>query len=217
MTRIGQNDGISIIEILIVTGIIALIVTFAASMASQHMTSRSLDSMMKNMSSTLQMAKMKAARHGVEYRAVFARCTAIVKVDPGCPADNPGCCPVCTTYVDFAPGDETMTMSIERGNSNRGSSKWCIESTVTKKIHSHLDLDMTAITENDPYRCGFNPNGFVVDANGTPVTAPIPMSITPNSFAKVNRCGSVEVKPIGGVTVLRGNWDGTTCNPISEP
>jgi len=206
MTRIGQNDGISIIEILIVTGVIALIVTFAASMAGQHMTSRSLDDMMKNMSSTLQMAKMKASRHGVEYRAVFSECTVVDDTDPDCP--------VCTTYVDFATGDDTMTMSIERGNSNRGSSKWCIESTVTKKIHSHMDLDMTAITENDPYRCGFNPNGFVVDANGTPVGAPIPMSITPNSFAKVNRCGSVEVKPIGGVTVLKGNWDGTTCNRI---
>jgi len=210
MSLIHKKGGFTIVEGLIVMGVMGILIAVAGTMVSKYMVSRSFDNAMKGMSSTLQMAKMKAARHGVEHRVVFARCTNIDDTT------NPDC-PVCNTYVDFAPGDDTMTMSIERGNSNRASDKWCIESTITKKMHSHMDVDMTAITENDPYRCGFNPNGFVVDEAGAPIPGPIPMLITPNSNAKVKRCGKIEVKPIGGVSVLQGNWDGTTCNPIREP
>jgi len=142
MTLIHKKDGFTIVEALIVAGVMGLLIAIAGTMVSKYLVSRSFDNAMKDMSSTLQMSKMKAARHGVEYRAVFSRCTNVDETDPDCP--------VCNTYVDFAIGDDTMTMSIERGNSNRGSDKWCIESTITKKMHSHMDVDMTAITETPP-------------------------------------------------------------------
>jgi len=219
MNRLENKKGFTIMEALVVTGIIALLVSMSGAIVSKYTVSRSFDDTMKGMSSMLQMAKMKAARHGVEYRAVFALCTNLNTTDEDCT--------VCDAYQDFASGDDTITMSIERGNSNRGSDRWCIESTITKKISNYMDLDMTDIPESVPYRCGFNPNGFVVDENGSPMTIdPVPdnnndrfsMSIVPSANAEVNRCGIVDLwVPLGRISVLQGNWDGTTCEPIREP
>ena len=196
-----------------------MVVSIAVAMVSKYTVSRSFDNTMKGMSSTLQMAKMKAARHGVEHRAVFALCTNLNTTDVDCT--------VCDAYQDFASGDDTITMSMERGDSNRGSTTWCIESTVTKKLSDHMILDMTDILETSPLRLNFSPKGFVVDASGSPMTIdPVPdnnndrfsMSIVPSANAKINRCGIVDLwVPLGRISVLQGNWDGTTCIAIREP
>jgi Tfp pilus assembly major pilin PilA len=209
----------TIIEALIVASVISLLAGIAGLMVSRFTVSRSINDITRNISSTLQMAKMKSARDGVEYRAVFSQCDDIDDTDPNCK--------FCNNYNDFALGDDTLTITLERGNSNRGSDKWCIVSSQTKKINKNFNLNMADMGETDPLRCGFGPKGFMVDQNGEPVTTDpepdtdletVSMLVTPTVTSRVNTCGIVELSPsLGRVDVVRGNWDGTDCNPIREP
>lgn len=209
----------TVIEALIVAGVISLLAAIAGLMVSRFNASRSINDIVRNISSTLQMAKLKSARDGVEYRAVFSRCTDIDDNDPNCK--------FCNSYDDFGLGDDTLTITLERGNSNRDSDKWCIVSSQTKKMTANFNLNMADMGETDPLRCGFSPKGFMVDQNGEPVTTdPTPdddqekvsMLVTPTATSRVNTCGIVELSlSLGSIDVVRGNWDGTDCNPIREP
>jgi Tfp pilus assembly protein FimT len=211
--------GMTIIEALIVAGVIALLAGIAGLMVSKFNASRSINDIAREISSTLQMAKMKSARDGVEYRAVFSRCDTIDDTDPNCK--------FCNSYTDFSLGDDKLTLTLERGNSNKGSTKWCIVSSQTKKMNQNFNVNMTDMGETDPLRCGFGPKGFMVDQNGEPVTTdPAPdadlekvsMLVTPTVTSRVHTCGIVELSPsLGRIDVVRGNWDGTDCRPIREP
>jgi prepilin-type N-terminal cleavage/methylation domain-containing protein len=217
--RIESQEGMTLIEVLVAAGIVSLMVVLGGMMVSRFTVSRSINDITRNISATLQMAKLKSARDGVEYRAVFSRCTDIDDTRPNCR--------VCNTYVDFAPGDESLTITLERGNSNKGSDRWCVVSSQTKKMTQNFNLDLTDMAETGPYRCGFGPKGFMVDKKGEPVTTdPAPdddqtmvsMMVTPTSTSRVKTCGIVELSPLlGRINVVRGNWDGTACNPIGEP
>jgi prepilin-type N-terminal cleavage/methylation domain-containing protein len=220
-TKEGQR-GMTIIEVLVVAGIISLLAGIAGIMVSRFNASRSINDIARNISSTLQMAKLKSARDGVEYRAIFSRCDSINDDDPNCKF-----CESDADYTDFATGDDTLTITLERGNSNRGSNKWCIVSSETKKMSNNFNLNMTDMGETNPLRCGFSPKGFMVDQNGERVTTdPAPdadeqtvsMLVTPTATSRINTCGIVELSPsLGRISVVRGNWDGTDCNPIREP
>ncbi len=211
--------GMTIVEALIVAGVIALLASIAGLMVSRFNASRSINDIAREISATLQMAKLKSARDGVEYRAVFSRCDGIDDTDPTCK--------FCTNYTDFALGDDTLTITLERGNSNRGSDKWCIISSQTKKMNKNFNLNMTDLEETDPLRFGFGPKGFMVDQDGEPVTTdPAPdadlekvsMLVTPTVTSRAHTCGVVELSPsLGRIDVVRGNWDGTDCRPIREP
>ena len=206
---LSDRGGYSVIEALIVAGVISLTAIMSGMLASKFFMSRAIDDITQNITSSIQVAKMKSARQGVEYRAVFASCA-----DP----DNTDLdCPVCDDYDDYEEGDQTMTFTIERGDSNKGSTKWCVESTNTKKISDHMDMDMTLMSENDPYRLSFNPSGFVVDSTGTPIAGTETISIHPSAEADVRRCGSVELSSLGRISVIHGNWDGAECDAIREP
>ena len=181
------------IEAFIVSAFISVMVAIGGTLAAKYATHRSVDNLTKNISSTLQIAKLKSARHGVEYRAVFASCTDLDESNPDCP--------VCNTYVDYIPGDDTVTLSIERGDSNKGSTKWCLETSQTKKIKKSISLVFPAQASH------FNPDG--TGSAGTCKIHP-----TPSTNAK--RCGDVIVNPFGRIRVTHGNWDGTTCKPIRE-
>jgi len=147
---LSDRSGYSVIEVLIVAGVISLTAVMSGMLTSKFFMSRAIDDITQNITSTVQVAKMKSARQGVEYRAVFARCsTPLDTSDPDCP--------VCNTYDDYVAGDGTMTFTIERGDSNKGSTTWCVESTQTKKITDQMDMNLTGMSENDPYRLGFNP------------------------------------------------------------
>jgi prepilin-type N-terminal cleavage/methylation domain-containing protein len=214
--RIESQEGMTLIEVLVVAGIVSLMVVLGGMMVSRFTISRSINDITRNISATLQMAKLKSARDGVEYRAVFSRCTDIDDTDPDCK--------VCNDYNDFAAGDERLTITLERGNSNKGSDKWCVVSSQTKKMTQNFNLDLTDLTdmdETDPYRCGFSPKGLMVDQYGEPVTADegtVSMLVKPTATSRVNACGIVELSPsLGRINVVRGNWDGTDCNPIREP
>ncbi len=206
---LGDRSGYSVIEVLIVAGVISLTAVMSGMLTSKFFMSRAIDDITQNITSTVQVAKMKSARQGVEYRAVFAKCADLDNSDLDCP--------VCNNYDDYQAGDPTVTFTIERGDSNKGSTTWCVESTQSKKVSNQMDMDLTDMSENDPYRLGFNPSGFVVDSTGTPIVGVETMSIHPSLTADVKRCGSVELSSLGRISVIQGNWDGTICNPIREP
>lgn len=223
--------GMTIIEALIVAGVIALLAGIAGLMVSKFNASRSINDIAREISSTLQMAKMKSARDGVEYRAVFSRCDAVDDTDPDCK--------FCTGYTDFVLGDDKLTLTLERGNSNKASTKWCIISSQAKKMSANFNLNLSDMAESNqksPYRLGFGPKGFVVQTAGTPAVVDpdgepitidpgpdadletVSMLVTPSSTSRVNTCGIVELSlPLGRIDVVRGNWDGTDCRPIREP
>lgn len=206
----GQR-GMTIIEALIVASVISLLAGIAGFMVSRFNTSRSINDIAREISATLQMAKMRSARDGVEYRAVFSRCDDIDETDPNCK--------FCNSYTEFAPGGDRLTISLERGNSNKGSTKWCIVSSQAKKMTKNFDLDMSDISETGPRRFGFGPKGFMVDQDGEPVTtAPVSMLVKPMSTSGVNTCGCLELSPsLGRIRVFSGHWDGTQCcNPIRD-
>ena len=222
MDRKETQRGMTIVEALIVAGVIALLAGIAGLMVSRFNTSRSINDIAREISATLQMAKMKSARDGVEYRAVFSRCDNINNADPNCKF-----CESDADYTDFALGDDRLTITLERGNSNRGYTKWCIVSSQTKKMNQNFNVNMTDMGETDPLRCGFGPKGFMVDEDGEPVTTDLPpdadlqkvsMLVTPTVTSKVHTCGIVELSPsLGRIDLVRGNWDGTDCRPIREP
>ena len=154
----------TIIEALIVAGVISLLAGIAGLMVSRFNTSRTINDIARNISATLQMAKLKSARDGVEYRAVFSRCDDIDDTDPNCK--------FCNSYNDFALGDDALTITLERGNSNRGSDKWCIVSSQTKKMNKNFNLNMADMGETDPavcLDCRAQQHGDVVDLRAFPV------------------------------------------------
>lgn len=209
LRRSRDQLGFSVLEVLIVAGVISLTAVMSGMLTIKFFMSRAIDDIARNFTSTIQVAKMKSARQGVEYRAVFASCTAPNDADPNCPR--------CNVYVNYETGDKTMTFTVERGDSNKGSTTWCVESTQSKKISNQMELNLTDISENDPYRLGFNPSGFVVDSTGTPIVGVETMSIHPSLTAGVKRCGSVELSSLGRINVIHGNWDGAECDAIREP
>ncbi len=209
-----REDGFNVVEILMVAGVMMAIIVIAGSMSGRFAARRSVDNMTRNLSSTLQLAKLNAVRQGVEYRAVLASCSQLDDADPDCP--------VCDAYDDYAPGDDTITITIERGDSNRGSVNWCVISTQTRRIQQGMVLDLTEIPETDPLRFNFNPNGAVVDENGSVLVPPpeqdnFEIRVKPTVDAKVSRCGTVAITPLTGrISIREGNWQegSNVCCPI---
>ncbi|HXG30872.1 MAG TPA: hypothetical protein VNK81_04445 [Thermodesulfobacteriota bacterium] len=196
-----KTDGFSLIEVLIVVGVTMAIIVIAGSMSGRFAARRSVDNMTRNISSTLQLAKLRAVRYGVEYRAVLASCGQLDNTDPACP--------ICQNYTDYNPGDETITITIERGDSNRGSTTWCVETSQTRRIPRGTALDVVRIPETNPLRYNFSPNGTLVDSTGTILAQGIDIYVEPTSDAKVKRCGGITTSPIGRIGIVEGNWDDT--------
>jgi Tfp pilus assembly protein FimT len=189
MNIIRKINGFSIIEVLIVAGVMAIVIVIAGVMSSKIYSRRSVDNVTRNISTSLQIAKLKAARQGVEYRTVFAKCTDLDESDPGCP--------VCETYVNYSAGDKTITISTERGDSNKDSTNWCVETSQEVKIRKGVILNFKPSTLN-PYRYSFNPNG--TGSSGSVV-------VQPTAEADTRKCGRIVLSTIGRIRIIEGNWN----------
>ena len=206
LNKFEQKNGFSIVELLIVTSIAAILLAASSSYFSSNVAlRRSVDDLTANIATTLQLAKLQAGRSGVEFRAVFATC------------DTPGGddeCLTCSNYTDFAEGDEVINIIVERGDSNRGSTNWCIQSEQAKEFQSDLDfLDSDNMSE-DPLAVSFLPTGLRGDFRDDQAVEVL--SLVPIDGAPVDKCGVVQVTAMGGITVIHGRWDGTDCNPILD-
>ncbi|HVY55206.1 MAG TPA: hypothetical protein VHC46_05555, partial [Thermodesulfobacteriota bacterium] len=169
---------------------------------------RSVDEVTNNVSSMLETGKLMSVRDGVEYRVVFARCNSIDDTDPDCPK--------CEEYDEYQASDREISLIMERGDSNTGSTVWCIQSQHSKRFQSDLEV---ATSENigedgQPMDFAFVPTGmrrdFGTDANNETLT------IRPSEGSKIDNCGQISVSPAGGISVTEGRWDGSQCHPILD-
>ena len=191
MRLIEKRDGFTIIEALLVLGVIGILVAMGGSLAANYSIRKSVDRITGDISSSLQIAKLKAARQGVEYRTLFASCADdLDTTDPNCT--------VCPDYTDYIAGDGSLTIIRERGNSNNASTNWCVEATTRDRIPSNITLDLSTM-DADPYRYVFNPNGTLGGSSGT-------LKIKPTSAVRGKRCGKVVISPFGRIRVIQGNW-----------
>lgn len=218
MHKQKSQRGMTIVEALVVCGVLAILASIAGLLVSRFWQSRSINDIARDISSTIQTAKLRSARDGLEYRLVLASCINVDDTDPDCRFCD-------GDYTDFVAGDDTLPISLERGNSNTGSTKWCIESSHKKKMAGTFDLDlsdMPVLPGTDPYRIVFSPKGFLVDdTDGSPLTDDgdtVSMLVKPTSTSRVDSCGCVELSlSLGRMSVFRGHWDGAQCcNPIRD-
>ncbi len=209
MDYLNQKKGFSLIELLVVVSVTGLVLLMGATYFSGDVAlRRSVDEITNSVGTSLNLAKMHSSRQGVEYRLVFANCTSVDSTDPDCDR--------CNSYTDYTSGDETVNLILERGDSNVGSSNWCMQNTQTKKLGStNSNIAMSANVATGPLTISFSPSGmrsdFRADANVETLT------IFPDAGAKVDKCGEVGVTAAAGLRVIVGRWDGTNCNAILDP
>ncbi len=101
MNQPRREAGFNVIELLVIAGMISMMVVIGGSLANRFFVNRKVDNITRTISSTLQLAKLKSARHGVEYQAV-------------------------TNYDD---SDKSLTIEMQVGDSNRRSGKYKTETS----------------------------------------------------------------------------------------
>jgi len=209
MRQAHNTNGYSIIEVLAVISIMMTVLAIGTSFISWKAAQRrSVDEVTNNVSSMLQTGKLMSVRDGVEYRVVFARCDDVDDTDPDCPK--------CDEYVEYQAGDKEISLIMERGDSNTGSTVWCMQSGHSKSFQS--DLDITASDNlgggGEPLNFAFVPTGMRRDF-GTDMSNET-LTITPAEDSNIDNCGQVRVSPAGGISVTEGRWDGSQCRPILD-
>jgi len=101
MTQFAKENGLNIVEVLIVAGMISMLVVIAGSMTSRFFVNRKVDNITRTISSTLQIAKLKSARRGVEYQ----------------------------TVISYDNSNKSLTVAMQIGDSNRGSERYTTETS----------------------------------------------------------------------------------------
>ena len=206
-----SNAGLTIIEILIVVAIIGVVMSIGATIITgSSVFRRNVDDITNIIGTNLNYTKLLSARDGTEYRLVFAECTDTDDTDPDCIE-----CETAADYDDYVAGDENLNLIVERGDSNTGSTTWCIQNTYSKKLQSPVDLSMTANIAAGPLNISFSPNGLRSDYRND--TSAETVVIIPAADATVDKCGQVSVNPLGSITAVQGRWDGTDCIAILDP
>lgn len=72
MNQFRKESGFNIIELIIVAGMMSIMLAIGGSLATRFFANRKVDNITGAISSTVQVAKLKSARHGVEYQAVIS-------------------------------------------------------------------------------------------------------------------------------------------------
>ncbi|HKQ32468.1 MAG TPA: hypothetical protein VJV40_04630 [Thermodesulfobacteriota bacterium] len=209
MRQAHNTNGYSIIEVLAVISIMMTVLAIGTSFISWKAAKRrSVDGVTNNVLSMLQTGKLMSVRDGVEYRVVFASCDDVDDTDPDCPK--------CDEYVEYQAGDKDISLIMERGDSNSGSTVWCMQSEHSKRFQSDLDITASANLGGggEPLNFAFVPTGmrrdFGTDINNETLT------IKSAEDSNIDNCGQIRVSPAGGISATEGRWDGTQCNPILD-
>jgi len=112
MIQSTSEDGFNIVEVLIVAGMISMLAVIAGSMASRFSINRKVDNITRTISSTLQIAKLKSARRGVEYQAVMS----------------------------YDESDNSLTITMQIGDSNRRSDNYTTETSQKLNVLSGITI-----------------------------------------------------------------------------
>lgn len=207
-----RENGFSMVEILVVMSVMVIVLALGSSFLSgMSVLRRSVDETTNNISSLLQIGKLRSARDGVEYRVVFARCGNVDDSDADCPV-----CASPASYEGYQAGDDMIAVTFERGDSNRGSTTWCIQSSHTRKFRRDLVFAASDNMgdEENPASFAFLPSGmrrdFLEDTEDEVVT------ISPTNGSRIDKCGVITVSPSGNISVNEGKWVDSACNPVRE-
>lgn len=112
MIQITNEDGFNIVEVLIVAGMISILAVIAGSMTSRFSANRKVDNITRTISSTLQIAKLKSARRGVEHQAVMS----------------------------YDESDNSLTITMQIGDSNRRSDNYTTETSQKLNVLSGIRI-----------------------------------------------------------------------------
>ena len=139
----NKEAGFTLVELLVVTTIMAIIIALAGGFSYKAVYRRAVDSLTTRVANTLQLTKLRAARNGVEFRTRFVQ-----------------------------SGNELQLIT-ERGDSNIDSTIWTSDqnSVTSLKIDSSVVIsNMPSLFEFNPNGTAGPPNNFTVLAeSGTDV------------------------------------------------
>lgn len=131
MFRIKEKRGFTLVELLIVTGIMVILIGMAALITDKYFNRRAIDRFTYDMSSALTLAKLQAARQGVEYQ----------------------------TDCAYDSSTNTMTIQTKRGNSNTNTD-FTDSSNYDIVFDETMDIDPNyTISPDSTYQFHFNPGG----------------------------------------------------------
>lgn len=117
MKIIKRADGFTIVEVLVVTTIIAVVIVMAGALSSRLALSGSVDDLSHRITSTFNLIRLKASRNGVEYQAI----------------------------LNYDSTENTLTIQTKRGDSNRSSDFGSIapESSQQLSVMSDYSVNFT--------------------------------------------------------------------------
>lgn len=132
MHIINHERGFNLTELSIVMGIISILVVIAVPVSIRLFQRRSIDKMTYQLSSTLNLAKLQAARHGVEHQ----------------------------TVCKFDDTNKTISIETQRGNSNKNTDFGDPANyEVLSNLVIEMDKNYTVLPAKDRFVFHFNPNG----------------------------------------------------------
>jgi Tfp pilus assembly protein FimT len=105
--------------------------------------------------------------------------------------------------------EDMLEITRERGNSNNLSSNWTEISSQEFRVENYIDITLVPS------------NPIVIKPNGSVTLNPSTLTessyvIRPKDGSGYNRCGQVGITRLGHVTIIKGNWDGSSCNQIKD-
>ncbi|MEM4407972.1 MAG: hypothetical protein QXI19_04440 [Candidatus Caldarchaeum sp.] len=185
------EKGFTIVEALVVAGIIMMLAALAAGVSSKVFSRRDADRATTGISSELQLMRLSALRSGVEHRVR-------VEFEPGCREGG-----------ELAGRCHFVVVTSSMGNSNRGSTAFSDIETTVINVNRNLTVTPNTLTLT------FQPNGIVPEGGGNIVVAPNDEAL---ERKLVERCGIITVDGFGRIVTVQGNWqaDTETCTPIRE-
>lgn len=191
--RIKTKKGFTVIELLVVVGVMGVLLALAGSLSSKFVSRRNVESITNDVGSALNLARMRSAREGVEVRS----------------------------DISFDPATDEITITSFRGSSNintppAGFTGNQISNNVIRLLEDYTMIP--AAPPATPMSFVFSPAS---NLRNTP--NPVVINIHPvDDQVSIKKCGRIEVTPIGRISTTFGTWDfneGDTniaCKMISE-
>jgi len=111
--------------------------------------------------------------------------------------------------------DGILEIVRERGDSNTVSSKWTELASQKVRLANNLIVELP--NEEDPtVPVIFKPTGSVQFEPADPSEIPYTCVVKPDNSANHNRCGQVSVSNFGIIDIIKGNWNGTECEQVTD-
>jgi len=203
--KIKSNyKGFTLIELIVVAGIAAIVIGIGSfAITSKFAMRRSVDQVGEKINASLQIAKVRAARQGVEY----------------------------CTVLSFDSNEHILTIETKRGDSNVGSTDYFPlepESIQNLKVLSDYNIIFSNNGEIIPsnIQIKFDPEGVIEDVkedcsdkDEIPPPANVSIAIDPIvTSSQIFKCGEVAVSSLGRISFTIGNYNDTDkeCKPILD-